>query len=106
MLIRNILKNIKQRNFNIKYKTSVANNVVKLKDEKLGRKMSGWQIHSYGDLTELQFNDNIRMPIIQSPNDILIKIIATSINPIDVAMMGKFLFNYTRNYLINNTKKK
>lgn len=57
-----------------------------------GRKMRGWQIHSYGDLDELQFSDSLRIPIIQSPSEVLIKIDSTSVNPIDVAMIRKHLF--------------
>lgn len=52
-------------------------------------KMSGWQIHEYGDVDILQFNNNIKMPMVKSPNEVLVKVSATSVNPIDVAMMSK-----------------
>lgn len=51
--------------------------------------MSGWQIHEYGDVDILQFNNNIKMPMVKSPNEVLVKVSATSVNPIDVAMMSK-----------------
>lgn len=51
-------------------------------------KMNGWQIHEYGGTELLQFNDSIKIPIVNSPTDVLVKVSATSVNPIDVAMMG------------------
>lgn len=48
------------------------------------RKMGAWQIHAYDD--DLQYSDKIKLPTITGPNDVLIKISAASINPIDIAM--------------------
>lgn len=54
-------------------------------NEPLGeRKMGAWQIHSYDD--DLQYSNNIKLPTITGPNDVLIKVSAASINPIDIAM--------------------
>ncbi|EAT47729.1 AAEL001183-PA [Aedes aegypti] len=50
-------------------------------------KMCGWQIHSYGSLEEVQFSDNLKMPVLTSPNQLLVKVTAASVNPIDVAMI-------------------
>nr|XP_029714835.1 reticulon-4-interacting protein 1 homolog, mitochondrial [Aedes albopictus] len=50
-------------------------------------KMCGWQIHSYGSLEEVQFSDNLKMPVLTSPNQVLVKVTASSVNPIDVAMI-------------------
>lgn len=52
-------------------------------------KMTAWQIHDYGDLQELQYSDNVKMPKIQQANECLIKVLATSVNPIDVAMLSE-----------------
>lgn len=52
-------------------------------------KMAAWQIHSYGGLEELQLSKSVRIPTIMNPNDILIKVSAASVNPIDIAMMGE-----------------
>jgi hypothetical protein len=52
-------------------------------------KMLAWQIHGYGGLEELKLSESARIPHIKGPNDVLIRIAATSINPIDLAMMGK-----------------
>jgi len=50
--------------------------------------MSGFSIHSYGE-DELQFSKNIRKPQIKNPTEILVKVTSSSVNPIDLAMMGK-----------------
>lgn len=52
-------------------------------------RMSAWQIHSYGPLDELQLSRSARMPTIRSPNEVLVKVLAASVNPIDVMMVGK-----------------
>lgn len=51
-------------------------------------KMKGWQINEYGDLDVLQFNDNIKVPILEDPNEVLVKVQAASVNPIDVLMIS------------------
>ncbi len=54
---------------------------------KSSKKMCGWQIHSYSD--GIQYSDNIKVPTIKDSNEILVKVSSTSVNPIDVAMVGK-----------------
>ena len=72
---------------NSKFKQySTAPNVARDTNE---NKMNAWQIHSYGGLEELQLSKTARIPYIQEPNDIIVRISASSINPIDMAMMGK-----------------
>lgn len=48
-------------------------------------KMQAWQIHSYNGLNDLQLS-NVRIPVINQPTDVLVKVQAASVNPIDVAM--------------------
>lgn len=63
------------------------------------RKMGGWQLHSYGDVDELQFSDKLKLPQIRSSNECLVRVHATSVNPIDVAMLrgyGSTLLNTVR----------
>lgn len=50
-------------------------------------KMKSWQIHEYGDLTNLQLGE-ARIPHIDSPHKVLVKVKAASVNPIDLAMIG------------------
>lgn len=52
-------------------------------------KMFGWQIHSYGDLDEVQFSDNIRIPQVRLGTEVMVRVKAASVNPIDVAMISK-----------------
>lgn len=52
-------------------------------------RMCAWQIHSYGSLEELQFSKTTRSPSLTSPNEVLIKVLASSVNPIDVMMISK-----------------
>lgn len=63
-------------------------------------KMSAWQIHSYGDLGELQLSPQIRIPHIAHPNQVLVKVEAASVNPIDVAMIGERCNYHIRIYYI------
>lgn len=59
-------------------------------DFKSAKKMSGWQIHSYSD--GIQYSDKIKIPTIKDSNEILVKVSSTSVNPIDVAMVGESFF--------------
>lgn len=53
-------------------------------------RMRAWQIHQYGGNEELAFTDSARVAAINSPNELLIKVHASSINPIDVHMRGGY----------------
>lgn len=53
------------------------------------RKMKGWQLHSYNDVANLQLSHNIRKPSIRKPTEVLVKVEATSVNPLDTAMIRK-----------------
>lgn len=64
--------------------------LIKSKHGSSGRRMGSWQINSYGELDELQYLNVVKIPIIKNPNDILIKVDASSVNPIDVAMIGGY----------------
>ncbi|XP_023617530.1 reticulon-4-interacting protein 1, mitochondrial isoform X2 [Myotis lucifugus] len=48
--------------------------------------MPAWVIDKYGKNEVLRFTQNMRMPIIHYPNEVIIKVHATSVNPIDVNM--------------------
>lgn len=65
----------------------------KLEDHEVKKnqnRMSGWQIHSYSDNVEdLQISDHVKKPFIRNPSELLVKVLASSVNPIDVAMMSE-----------------
>lgn len=45
-----------------------------------------WRIEKYGSLDNLTFVENGRRPAISGPNQLLVRILASSVNPIDVGM--------------------
>ncbi|XP_003707613.1 NAD(P)H oxidoreductase RTN4IP1, mitochondrial [Megachile rotundata] len=66
--------------------------------ENVEDKMQAWQIHSYGGLEELKLS-HVRIPMIAKPTEILVKVEASSINPIDIAMTrgyGATILNFMR----------
>lgn len=65
-------------------------------DIKSGKKMSGWQIHSYSD--GIQYSDNIKVPTIKDSKELLIKVNSTSVNPIDIAMAGELFASHQHIY--------
>lgn len=52
--------------------------------------MSAWCIDSYGTNEVLRFSEEIPMPTVTSPTDVMIQVHATSLNPLDVAMRGGY----------------
>ena len=51
--------------------------------------MSAWQIHQYGGPEQLKLYNTVEIPTVQRPWDVLVKVHAASINPIDGMMLGK-----------------
>ncbi|KAM9316973.1 NAD(P)H oxidoreductase RTN4IP1, mitochondrial [Gastrophryne carolinensis] len=52
--------------------------------------MPAWVIDKYGKNDVLRFNENMMFPIIHYPNEVMIKVHATSVNPIDVNMRNGY----------------
>ncbi|XP_064145442.1 reticulon-4-interacting protein 1, mitochondrial isoform X4 [Loxodonta africana] len=48
--------------------------------------MPAWVIDKYGTNEVLRFNQNMMLPIIHYPNEVIVKVHAASVNPIDVNM--------------------
>ncbi|XP_078736640.1 NAD(P)H oxidoreductase RTN4IP1, mitochondrial [Lampetra fluviatilis] len=48
--------------------------------------MPAWQLQSYGGLDALRYNANTPFPIIVYPNEVVVRVHASSLNPIDAAM--------------------
>ncbi|CAK9827719.1 Reticulon-4-interacting protein 1, mitochondrial [Anthophora retusa] len=96
MILRRVLLNVKL-NVGSTQLRFLSNLSVKHK-ENVEDKMQAWQIHSYGGLDELKLS-NVRIPVIARPTDILVKIEASSVNPIDIAMTkgyGAAVLNFMR----------
>lgn len=51
--------------------------------------MSAWCIDRYGSNEVLRLSEEIPMPTVRSPSDVMIQVCATSLNPLDIAMRGK-----------------
>lgn len=64
-------------------------------------KINSWQIHSYGNLEEVQFS-RTRPPIIRDPNSVVVKVLSASVNPLDIAMISK-LFSHLHLHYCNNS---
>lgn len=63
-------------------------------------KMYAWQINSYGDLKQLDLCSTARIPCLSKPTDVLVKVAAASVNPIDIAMLGKLSEGTLKKYEI------
>lgn len=50
--------------------------------------MTAWQMNSYGTYEDLTLNAGARSPAI-GPKEVLVRVKASSVNPIDVLMAGK-----------------
>ncbi|XP_051503239.1 reticulon-4-interacting protein 1 homolog, mitochondrial-like [Myxocyprinus asiaticus] len=52
--------------------------------------MSAWVIDKYGKNDVLRFTKNAALPIIHYPNEVIVKVHAAGINPIDISMRGGY----------------
>jgi len=50
--------------------------------------MSAWQLHEYGDISQLKLSGLVHMPVICRPHEVLVRVHAASVNPVDVMMVG------------------
>ncbi|CAH0729420.1 unnamed protein product, partial [Brenthis ino] len=51
-------------------------------------RMQAWRVHAYG-AGELRL-ESARVPALRAPDDVLVRVHATSLNPLDVAMIGGY----------------
>lgn len=56
--------------------------------------MSGWELREYGGINSLRFNDNLKLPVIRSANEVLVEVYTTAVNPLDQLMTGLACFVY------------
>ncbi|KAK1793661.1 hypothetical protein P4O66_012017 [Electrophorus voltai] len=52
--------------------------------------MHAWVIEKYGDNSVLRFTKNASFPIIDYPNEVIVKVHAAGLNPIDINMRGGY----------------
>ena len=51
--------------------------------------MSAWQIHGFGGIDQLKLSHTVKVPPLLGPKDVLVEVHATSVNPVDIMMLGK-----------------
>ena len=51
--------------------------------------MPAWVIDKYGSNDVLRFTKNASFPIINYPNEVIVKVCAAALNPLDVSMRGE-----------------
>lgn len=51
--------------------------------------MPAWVIDSYGSNEVLRFSKDAPFPVISYPNEVIVKVLAAGLNPIDVSMRGE-----------------
>ncbi|KAK9511651.1 hypothetical protein O3M35_000273 [Rhynocoris fuscipes] len=52
--------------------------------------MKAWVVPSFGNLDRLQLSCTVPVPVIRSHKDVIVKVKASSVNPIDVEMVGGY----------------
>lgn len=62
--------------------------------------MRGWELYEYGGIDSLTFIENILLPQIKSPTDVLVEVIATSVNPLDQLQTGQYMMCYVRSVFV------
>jgi len=53
-------------------------------------KMIAWQVHSYSTIDDLVLTSNARSPTMVEAHEVLVRVKASSVNPLDVLMTGKW----------------
>ncbi len=51
--------------------------------------MPAWVIDKYGSNDVLRFTKNASFPVINYPNEVIVKVMAAGLNPLDVGMRGE-----------------
>lgn len=67
--------------------TTVKAKTVESKVETSDGRMWSWVVHGYGLPSEMRL-ERMRMPRLSAPDEVLVRVHAASINPLDVAMIG------------------
>ncbi len=50
--------------------------------------MTAWQINGFGGTDQLKLTHDVKVRPLLSPKDVLVQVHASSVNPIDILMLG------------------
>lgn len=81
------LFNYKVKIGRLKFCSESASNAFSEKHET--NRMSAWEIHSYGNVEELRLSNAARIPNRTNATQLLVRVLASSVNPIDILMLGE-----------------
>lgn len=48
--------------------------------------MNGWEVNEYNGVDGLTLNNDMALPVLKSPTEVLVEVYTTSVNPIDLLM--------------------
>jgi len=96
-----VARTIQRRSFTSSYSATADDMTVDIPttDDKSGTtptqtawssKMIAWQAHSYSTIDDLVLTSNARSPTMVADNEVLVRVKASSVNPLDVFMTGKW----------------
>lgn len=63
-------------------------------------RIQAWQINAYGGADQLTLNPSAQTPAVKSPDELLVKVHAASVNPIDAKMLGNCYFSCLKIHLV------
>ena len=61
--------------------------------------MKSWQLFEYGGVNKLVLGENVPIPSIVRPSDVLVEVKAASVNPIDNKMISESFSLLRENYI-------
>ena len=68
----------------------LCHNIRKYTQQSIPSTYSHWQINEYGNTDKLSLINDVPIPIVRNRNEVLIKVHASSVNPIDTRMLRKY----------------
>ncbi len=63
--------------------------------------MAAWQINGFGGTDQLKLAQNVKIRPLLSPRDVLVQVHASSVNPIDIEMLGRVAQNMVSLFLFH-----
>lgn len=90
--MNSLTKVLKRLNLIVARRGYVTAAIEKYQDKR--KRVREWHVQKYGNLDDLVFRDDCRKPRITEATEVMIKVHAASVNPIDVAMIKGYGSNF------------